>query len=322
MEEQINSYVFFDQCVRGKMSKKGYEPFQDNVNQLTGKSIQRLTAFGLLEFAGFTKLDIFDMEHKNKKLSKYLFHSYEEICEFIPSLKNRIYTKIPKHSLKRKLERKRDQEELEYLNEQGLKCINRYIEGVESIYEGLIDNLFLDRLSQINISKLSIEDKEKIIHKFIHDVIGVICQKRNMGGFRLICKIFQERKGHIVEGTHSKTIETEILRICRELKPSGDLVDCELIHLAFFGSHDKHCHCYTTDNEETIEKRLILYCKSVDYFIRWYFEYEELNGIYHRPKWRCGEVFILNRDTGEKVKQISATEIYEKVVEINQGLFK
>ncbi len=317
MEEQINSYVFFDQCVRGKMSKKGYEPFQDNVNQLTGKSIQRLTAFGLLEFAGFTKLDIFDMEHKNKKLSKYLFHSYEEICEFIPSLKNRIYTKIPKHSLKRKLERKRDQEELEYLNEQGLKCINRYIEGVESIYEGLIDNLFLDRLSQINISKLSIEDEKQVINTFADIILGIICQKRNMGSLRLICKIFQEKRGQIVEGEQAEGIEKQIATICGKLKPSGDLMDCELVHLAFFGSNDKYCHCYTTDDKETIIDRLILYCKSVDHFINWYFDHGKLNQ-YKRPKWRCGKVFILDKDNGEKIKEISATEIYERVIGMKQ----
>ena len=89
-------------------------------------------------------------------------------------------------------------------------------------------------------------------------------------------------------------------------------MDCELVHLAFFGSDDKYCYCYTTDDEETIEDRLILYCKSVDYFIKWYFDHEKFNQ-YKRPQWRCGKVFILDKNTGEKIKKISATKIYKKV---------
>ena len=313
MKKQTIPYIFFDQNVREKMSKKKYKSFQNNVNELAGQRTQRFTAFGLLEFAGLRKEEVFDIQYKDKKLSEYPFHSYEEICKSISNLKNLIYRKITKNFLKEKLKQKRTMD-LEYLNREGLNYIDKYITSIETIYDGLIDNLFLDRLSQINISKLSPEDKKRIINKFAHDVVGIICQKRNMGGFRLICKIFKEKRGQIVEGETSKIIEKQIITICEKLKSSGDLMDCELVHLAFFGSNNKHCHCYTTDSEAIITSRLILYCKSIDYFIKWHFDCEKLN-VYRRPEWRCGKVFILNKETGDKIKKISVTKIYKRMLE-------
>ena len=203
MNSQTTPYIFFDQNVREKMSKKKYKSFQDNVDKLSRKRTQRLTAFGLLEFTGLRKEEIFDIKYKGKRFNKYLFCSYEEIFKFIPILKRQLYKKIGKSFLKEKLEQKKDRD-FQYLSEEGFNYINKYIGGIESLYNGLIDNLFLDRLSQINISKLSIKEKEKIINEFALIVIKVICQRRNMGGFRLICKIFQEKKRGIVEGEQSK----------------------------------------------------------------------------------------------------------------------
>ena len=316
MEQQNNSYIFFDQNVRDKMSKNKYKSFQDNVNKLTEKRLQRLTAFGLIEFAELKKAEIFNVQYKGKKLNEYLFRSYEEIYEFIPTLKEKIYKKINKCFLKEKLDQKINKDS-KYLSIEGFKCIDRYIKGIESIYEGLIDNLLLDRLSQINISKLSNSDKEKIVYLLICRIVEIVSVGRNMGALRLICKIFQERRGNIIEGEESKSIESYIINICRKLKSKGDLMDCELVHLAFFGSNNKHCHCYTTDDEETIMDRLVLYCKSIDHFIDWHF-HENTNYNYRRPKWKCGKIFILDKNDGKQIKEICTTEIYEQVLNVRR----
>ena len=304
------------------MSKKRFKSFQDNVNSLIGNNIQRFTVFGLLEFAGLKKTELFDIKYKGQKLNEYPFQNYQDVLECRSALKKQVYEKVTKDFLIEKLEKKKE-EGKPYFNEQGFKYVDRYIEGikgsveVQSMYEGLIDNLYLDRLSQINISKLCPEDKKQVIWFFVDRVIGTVSQKRNLGGLRLICKIFKERKGYIVEGEKNKYVENQIFKICGKLKSKGDLMDCELVHLAFFGSNKKHCHCYTTDDEETINRRLILYCKSIDYFIDWYFNSSYIhsnNNGYNRPEWKCGKVFILDKNTGKKIKKVSATKIYEKVL--------
>ena len=310
--------IYLDQNIREKMSKKSFklESFQNNVNSLIGKNIQRFTAFGLLEFAGLKKTELFDIPYKGQKLNEYPFQNYQDVldCQYI--LKKQIRKKITKDFLIEKLEKKRKDNE-PYLNEQGFQYIETYITSVQLMYEGLIDNLLLDRLSQLNISKLCPEDKKKVIYFFVDRVIGIISQKRNLGGLRLICKIFKERKGNIVEGKQSKIIEEQIIEICGKLKSKGDLMDCELVHLAFFGSNKKRCHCYTTDDEKTINKRLELYCKSTDFLIDWYCKssntYTKNNG-YNPPK--LGKVFILDKNTGKINKEISTTEIYENYLDI------
>ena len=327
MKQYSTPYIYLDQNIRNKMSKKRFKSFRDKVNPLIGNNTQRFTVFGLIEFAGFEKKEwkkLFDIQYKEQELNEYPFQSFQDVLNCQSILKNQLYDKLPKDFLMKKLEKKKECEtDYTALNEQGLKYIDRFIEGikgseeVQSLYKGLIDNLCLDRLSQINISKLCLEDKKKVICFFVNRVIGAVSQERNVGGLRLICKIFNERKNHIVEGEQSKSVEKEIIKICGKLKPKGDLMDCELVHLAFFGSNKKHCHCYTTDNENEIKERLILYCKTIGYFIDWYFNSSHIhsnkNG-YKRPQWRYGKVFILDEKTGEKIKKISATEIYEKVL--------
>ena len=322
MKQYPIPYIYLDQSVREKMSKKRFKSFQGNVNSLIGNNIQRFTVFGLLEFAGLKKTELFDIQYKGQKLDEYPFQNYQDVLECQSVLKKQVYEKVTKDFLIEKLEKKKE-EETPYFNEQGFKYIVKYIEGikgseeVQSIYEGLIDNLYLDRLSQINISKLCPEDKKQVICFFINRVIGIISQEKNLGGFRLICKIFKEKDYIVVEGEKSKSVENQIFKICGKLKSKGDLMDCELVHLAFFGSNKKHCHCYTTGDEETINKRLILYCKSIDFFIDWYFNSSYIhsnNNGYNRPEWRCGKVFILDKNTGKKIKKVSATKIYEKVL--------
>ena len=327
MKQYPTPYIYLDQNIREKMSKKIFESFQCNVNSLIGKNIQRFTTFGLLEFAGLgnlkkTELRNDDIQYKGQKLREYKFQSYQDVLKFQSVFKKQVYEKVPKDLLIKKLEEKKRYD----VSEQGFKYIDRFIEAMkkskkdkkdQSMYEGLIDNLYLDRLSQINISKLCPEDKKQVIWFFVDRVIGTVSQERNLGGLRLICKIFKERKNCIVEGEQSKSFEKQIIEICEKLKARGDLMDCELVHLAFFGSNKKCCHCYTTDDEETINERLILYCKSIDHFIDWYFNSSYIhsnNNGYKRPEWRCGKVFILDKNTGKKIKKISATKIYEKVL--------
>ena len=190
----------------------------------------------------------------------------------------------------------------------------------------MIHNLFLDRLSQINISQLSSEDKDKYIILCMNKIIEIICQKRIMGSLRLICKIapeikiIQDKTGEF--SNNAFDIDEQKRKITERLKPNRDFVDCELIHLAFFGSNDNIFHCYTTDNETEIEERLFFYCKYINFFIWLFFEYTKINNkspsfiareYGNPPKWRYGKVFVLNKKTGEKIKEISTEKIHKQI---------
>ena len=56
-----------------------------------------------------------------------------------------------------------------------------------------------------------------------------------------------------------------------------------------------------------------------------FFEYPKLNKTPFSqiaknnkyPDWKCGKVFIVNRETGEKIKKISVTKIYETIKKVN-----
>ena len=344
MKTQSKPGIFFDQNIMEKMSKKRNLTFQNNVERLilekTNKSFDQLfTPFGLLEFAGLKKTEIFDIYHKGKKLNEYPFCSYQEIERFIfekkqhpggkfkaeqDTLREKITQKISREILKNKLKAKKAND-LTYLSQYGITYCDKYTKNIDSIYDDLIDNLVLDRLSQINISKLSAEDKKKVMFFiFTKLVIGIVCQGKIMGSFRLVCRVSQEirkdpeQKQLLKSNPHWRNIILKIDKICENLKPSGDLVDCELIHLAFFGKNNSWLHCFTTDNEKDIIDRLDFYCFYINFLI-WLFwdcpQYEGNNIAqeYKQPPiWRCGKVFILNKETGEKITKISVKKIYEK----------
>ena len=109
-----------------------------------------------------------------------------------------------------------------------------------------------------------------------------------------------------------------------KLSSNSDLVDCELIHLACFGYDGHYCHCYTTDEENTIKKKLDFYLIEVLFLEHWFYEYmpkeipdwDNYRNKYlpkERPDWKCGRIFILNKDTGEKIKTIPVRKIYDKM---------
>ncbi len=342
MKKQTKPYVFFDQNVMERVykNKPQYTTFQKNVKSLVtdkGKATQRLTPFGLLEFVGLKKTELFDIEHKGHKLAEYPFKSYQEVEDFIPCLQQKIQNKIRREFLINKLQEKK-QKDLPYLNDRGLALIDEYIASLNKspdpfsrdkhIYHSVIQNLFLDRISQVNISRLSHKYKQGIVTGFIESVIGIINQQKIMGGLRLVCRIHQEmrkdpeQKQWVNNNSQSDNILKKGDAICEKLKPQGDLVDCELVHLAFFGLNDKHFHCYTTDNVDDIKERLDMYCFHIDFYIKLFFDDSvELPGRpppkivrqYKRPEWRCGKVFILNKETGKKITKISAKKIYERI---------
>ena len=312
------------------MSKNQYESFQDNVNGLVreeGDNIQqKFTPFGLLEFAGLTLKQILKIQYKGKLLKEYPFKSYKEFeDDFTPFLKEQIQIKITKNYLKEKLVEKQ-QRDLKYLNQRGISYIKKYTEIIDAIHDNLINSLFLDQLSQVNISQLSLKDRDKFIILCMNKAIEIICQKQIMGSLRLISKIAPE-----IKITQDKTgefsgdcfnIDKQKRKIAEGLKPNRDFVDCELIHLAFFGANDNIFHCYTTDNETEIKERLFFYCRYINFFIWLFFKYTKLNDMppsfiarkhSNPPEWRYGTVFILDKKTGEKIKEISAQKIHKQV---------
>ena len=328
------AYIFFDQNVMEKMSKKQHKSFQDNAEKLllerTRKNQQLLTPFSLLEFGWLNRTEnkIFNIQYKSGRFNEYPFQSYQELDnENIENyLKKQIQQKVTKLSLEEMLKGKK-QRESKYLNDRGNYYIEHYIKKIDSMYDELIYNLFLDQLAQINISKFSLIDKWKFINLCTKCVIHTVCEKRSMGSLRMVYKLFDElRKLPIPDEEKEKPeflkTNKEIPKILEgsSLKSQGDFVDCELIHLAFFGWKNNVCHIYTTDSEPTITTRLKLYCRYIKFIIWFAFEYPKLNGrpllsqIANNtyPDWECGKVFILNEKTGEKIKKISVTKIYEE----------
>ena len=66
------TYIFFDQNVMERLSKKRHESFQNNTNKVllerTRKAEQLLTPFSILEFSGYTLANI-NIKYKNQILS-------------------------------------------------------------------------------------------------------------------------------------------------------------------------------------------------------------------------------------------------------------
>ena len=335
------AYIFFDQNVIERLSKKQHESFQNNVNrflEIYEDPQQLLTPFSLLEFSGYNLKEVLNIQYEGRRLPEYPFQSYNEFDNnnLIEYIKKQTCKTITKPNLREKLEKKLSRES-EYLNEKGVLFINDYIEKIDLMYEDLINNLFWDQLSQINTSRFSPEDKVKYIMLCTCFVLSSICKKTLIGSLRTVYKLYDElRKKPITEQIkrNPKLYETqkEIPNILenRSLKSKGDLVDCELPHLAFFGfnSRQKHdiCHIYTTDSESTITNRMKLYCALVKNVISFIFDSKHYSDyIKHndkclwndiennrRPEWKFGKVFILNQETGEKIKEISVTKTYEE----------
>ena len=195
------AYIFFDQNVIEKLSKKRHTLFQNNINRLlserTREIDQLFTPFSILEFSGYKLKNILNVKHKNKNLNKYQFQSYKELKNesTLNHFKKQINEQITKPSLKNKLKEKKDRE-LKYLNERGVNYIDKYIKELDnsSLYNNLIHNLFLDQLSQINISSFPVKDKENFIALLTQLVVDTVCKKNIMGSFRMTCKIFEEMR--------------------------------------------------------------------------------------------------------------------------------
>lgn len=328
------AYIFFDSNVMGPAIHKNHVLFQKNLSQLIPDkgSQQLLTPFSLYEFCGYN-LEDFNIQYKDKNLNKCLFRTFEEFDNdnLIEHIKNQICEQITKADLKDKLEKKKS---FNY-TEEGIRIIEGCIEKIDLMYDDLIQNLLFDRLSsQINIPKK--EEFTKARSKFIELctvlVMSWICQKRIFGSFRMVNKLYSELgELPITEKENHKFLETnkKIPEIVEglNLESERELVDCELIHLAFFGWKHAVCHIYTCEREKIIKERLEKYCVFVNAIISFifndkiYYDYiannDKLlfNDIRNnkRPEWKCGKIFILNQYTGEKVTEISAAKIYERV---------
>ena len=317
-----------------KVSKDvpSYKLFQKNIKDLVLQSKiikQVLTAFSLLEFSTLQKQEIFDIQYKGYKLSEYEFQSFDEINNCLRDLKQIIKQKIPKEFLKRKYEKMKEINS-KHFNPSGIKYANLYIKNFNKLYKDFIESFCMDRFSQLNINRFSKSERETFIIEGTKLVMDIICNKLCMGGLRIIYKIMKEQKKEAqLSGELNKKSECwegvqYMDQKIKGLKSEGDLVDCELIHLACFGFQNKRCYCYTTDKEEVIIDRLETYCIKVHGFIWMFFdsknfetkpqyEIDQYRHKYERPELKCGKVFILNRDTGEKASEICVQKIYNKI---------
>ena len=328
---------FFDQNVMKKMSKNSFEclTFQENATKAFMKSqvTQALTPFSFLEFAGIQSKDILNLIYKGKPLNEYLC-KYEELRDITSFLRKEIKEKMTKDFLKKTLLEEKNKES-NHLSELGLDYINsynKYFIEEDDGYKNLTTNLYLDSLSQINISGFS-QEEQNDFNRHIYNplVLNSICNiKRTMGGLKImknsLIHTCQEVKKQVPEDIVLNQNRRRVHKILEDLhiKPYSDLVDCELIHLACFGYYGNHCQCYTTDNPDIIKKRLVFYCEGILFIEKWFYEFLPTNrpewrdycNRYlpkERPKWRCGRVFILDEKTGEKIQTIPVNKIYEEI---------
>ena len=316
---------FFDQNVLEKISKAKpeYIKFQENfIYTFLAPNIKQVPLpFSLLEFAGIQSKNILKILYKGKKLNEYPC-KYEELETITLHLRQQIEEKITKDFLKNKLFEKKNRE-AHYLSEIGIKMINEYSNYYlnDDWYNNLIYNLHLDRLTQINISKFSQKEKKDFDrYHFYPFIMRNICDEaRTVGSLRAIKKmidnICQEVKKQGIKDADLNKKRKRLYKISQnlELKSNADLVDCELIHLALFGYDNHYYHSYTTDKEDTIKKRLIFYCEGVLFMEQLLKEYYKHYLPNQRPKWKPSKIFILDKDTGEKITKISVTKIYEKI---------
>ena len=323
--------IFFDQNVMEKMSKKGHQAFQNNVDLLLKERAKNndliLTPFSLLEFSSCNQKDISDIRYRGVKFTEFPFSSYKNFSNqsMAKYLKDEIYKKVTKDFLKEKLEDKKIREK-NHLNNKGFNFIDLYTEKIDLLYEDLINLLYLEQLSQINTSKFSTKDRDKYIDLCLEIVIDYAFKKHSLGGFRTVLRLHKEWGKQpipqkIKEDPELSKRKKTILNIVEQskLKSKGDRLDCDIIHLAFFGGKDKPCHIYTTDDKNLITHRLNSYFVFMELIINYYFEHFQLkknrktfSENYEPPEWNCGKVFILNRETGEKIKKIPVKKIYEK----------
>ena len=317
-----------------KMSKNvvSYKFFQRNVENLILQSKitkQVLTVFSSLEFSTLQKQEIFEIQYNEYKLNEYEFQSFDEINNCLETFKQTIKQKIPKEFLKEKYKKIKDMD-FKYFTHSGIIYLNQYINIIDERYEELIESFYVDRFSQFNINRFSIQDRQRFITACTQVVMDIICNKWSMGGLRIICKILKEikKESQLKGELNRKSIYWNIIQsgdqIIKRLKSEGDLVDCEFIHLACFGFRDEKCYCYTTDKKQVIIDRLILYCTYVHFLIWMFFDSKTFKTIpqdivdqyrqqYKRPELKCGKVFILNKDTGEKISEIFVQEIYDEI---------
>ena len=316
-------FLFLDQNIMEKMSKKGHQAFQNNVNKVSqeekGYEGQLLTPFSLLEFSGCNPKYISDITYKNVNFTEFLFLSYKDCNneDMAKDLKNEICKKITKGFLKETLENKKIREK-NHLNKEGFRFIDLYIAKIDPFYNEIINYLCLEQISQINTSRFSKEDRCKYIGLLSRLVIDFACRKISFGSFRAVLKLHEELKKQpipqkIKENPELFKMVKEIPNIIQQskLKSKGDRVDCEIIHLALFGHENKSCHIYTSDNKKLITHRLYFYHVFMKFIIE-YFQPKEnrknSSNNYKPPKWNYGKVFILNRETGEKIATISVKE--------------
>ena len=340
--ESFISIVVKNSCFyrREKTGKLKQNKYKNNIDRLLQKKIhkdlqQLFTPFSLMEFSWLNRKKgrTLDIKYKNKNFNEYPFKDYQELSnEGRKYLEKELRKKITSQSLKESLNEKK-QENSKWLNEQGKYYIDKYIEKVDIMYDDLIINLVLDKISQVNISKFSNEDKIKFRNNFTCIFFERIAKKQLIGSFRIVYILFDvARKLPVAGGQDSEfyKVEKEIPKILEnlKLKSKGDLIDCELPHLFFFGfkSKQKHdaCYIYTTDKEKDIIKRLKLYKCFIDGIMPLFYEepfifnnfikdndpflYDYIKNK-NRPEWKFGEISFLNQETGEEIKKISVSDL-------------
>lgn len=321
------AYIFFDQNVMGPAIHKNHVLFQENLSQLIPDkdNQQLLTPFSLYEFCGY-KTEHLNIQYKGKNLNEYPFKNCKEFDNgyLVEHIKSQICEEITKADLKEKLEKKKTFN----CTEEGIRIIEGYIEKIDLMYDDLIHNLLFDRLSsQINIP----EKEDKVRSKFIELctvlVTSWICQKKIFGSLRMVYKLYSELGKLPITKEQKRDynfmkVQNKILKMTKGLRSTCELVDCELVHLAFFGWKHDICHIYTCEREEIIKERLEKYYVFVNSIIniifnhKFYFNFIKRNDSSlwdniknnKRPEWKLGKVFILNQQTGEKVTEIACSK--------------
>ena len=331
-DEKTNTEIihFFDQNISSKLSTNNcrYDPFTKTVlSKFHNENQQQFqTPSSIIEFCGINSQGILDIKYKGDFLRDHKF-SEEELTEIFETnyIETELKKKLPLEMLLSKLKEK--QKNIEYYSifgKKNIKAIIEMLEGADGMYADIIQHLYFDRMSQLNLSSLSNKWKRTYVRDFNYQILNSV--NLNFSGFRLTIKAIEIIKDYLKKNPYDKSdFVSQFTRIFKIIHPyfnqicinyNKDLVDCDIIVNAAFGFDNKIVHSYTTDSRDLIFNRLYVYFS--------YLHFLSLNpwtsnsGIGKSipkidfPTQRFGKIFILNKLTGDILHTISANDVFKK----------
>lgn len=211
---------------------------------------------------------------------------------------------------------KRRNEQIEYLNEEGLKLLDQLVDQplkIPNTIKEIHNFLALEAICGRPHPK---KFRKQIQLQFAFAVLGFIQQGKNTSLFRVFTQIWQE-----IRMTESIALIMDRDNVARmdnslKFKTRGDFVDGELIHLAVVGYHEsgitKPVSCFTCDDQVKIKDRIFQFKSVLMYVVNVIESQEKETGVKSKlssVKLCPGTVYIVNKRSGEIIESIDVASL-------------